>query len=1222
MLNSSALANVFIASRSAGTPVSAVGPPVNLVPPSISGTPEQNQTLTVSDGVWSGTVPIVYTYQWKVNGIARSGSTSSTYTPDFLDVGFTATCVVTATNADGAASIETAETGIIDIVQVPLPTVPSMIFAFEPGDLSSDYITLDETFAPSAVDLGASKLDLPDLEFSEYSGSSGDFKGSPVYFSSTGTLPAPLVADTPYYISPASGGGYDVYPTMDDDDHTNMPSQVYFEEPLPAQNFIERTNKITLTTQGSGTHRIYSEELIDIIYDRLGSGCTIQNRVPGDRQSALRVQTDGNGRHVVSREICRDPRANEGGTYNLYGPSPVQGGISNAAARAYVTNRRAGWVTHVARIIPNNNRNIRKNILAPSAVNTSTGVITYTNNNGRFATGDRVKFKDPPAGNAIPTGFTAGDSYYLRLGAGSTTYTLHPTALDATNDTNVIIPSDAGTGIFVIYAPERVGDRHRQIFFMEWLEANGGANFITSFPKYSGPTNGGIIVASNWTINDSGTPKNGDILGLKNFRDLTRVEVWFAPEATRPIRTDTGVALADGFYYVTGYLGGSTYGRLHDTLADAEACVGIATISCSETEMIKFDSGTPVVGECLFTYGGGEVPWALNSQWSSGPTPQTSGEDETFTTDRIPYGAPGDPVHTYTFLFDNNDPDKATPIAKLYLDGVLQGEYELDGTKGQSDSTAASGQPAWTWLNSAALHVPFTGDIYATYMGATTSTAVTDAEILALHEYTFEKFAVEQGEPVPLLPANTVLPVITGTLETGQTLSCSEGTWSEYPVGTKTYQWTRDSVDISGATSATYLLIGDDADALIGCEVTSANASGATTAVAADVGPIAGIPAAPTVAVAGTIAGNLNEGFLLTLTPTIWSGYPSPSVAIQWKRNGVNIGGATSSTYTTVSADAGTTITCTETATNASGSNSSTSNGLGPIIAAPTYETEASTLFARMSPAPDAQLKFDINTFIKYLKDNGIWTKLDMLQVYAVPTEQYAFLDWKESTRTAARVTAGSGAIFTAERGFKGTLAVADYINTNYNSTTYGGQYSQNSAHIGVFPVVNSTDTTSAGAADIGVTRAYIIPRSNSGTNQGVMNATAGLYTETGLSTAVQHFCFSRAASGNIQTYRDGVQIAASHTQTSVAPTNANMRVLTREGATSYSTRTVAIAHAGGALTAQNVEDFNFAALTYLTARGVPGLPSFPVGGGPSANALTVGGSDALLVGTEELTVS
>lgn len=53
----------------------------------------------------------------------------------------------------------------------------------------------------------------------------------------------------------------------------------------------------------------------------------------------------------------------------------------------------------------------------------------------------------------------------------------------------------------------------------------------------------------------------------------------------------------------------------------------------------------------------------------------------------------------------------------------------------------------------------------------------------------------------------------------------------------------------------------------------------------------------------------------------------------QWLRNGANIAGATGTTYTTVAADGGTTLSCRITATNEAGSNSAVSNTAA--IAAP-----------------------------------------------------------------------------------------------------------------------------------------------------------------------------------------------------------------------------------------------------------------------------------------------
>ena len=75
------------------------------------------------------------------------------------------------------------------------------------------------------------------------------------------------------------------------------------------------------------------------------------------------------------------------------------------------------------------------------------------------------------------------------------------------------------------------------------------------------------------------------------------------------------------------------------------------------------------------------------------------------------------------------------------------------------------------------------------------------------------------------LPRNTALPVVTGTLEDGETLSVTTGTWDNTP-SSYTYQWMRNATDIGSATASTYLLTGTDVGARIACRVTAINASG------------------------------------------------------------------------------------------------------------------------------------------------------------------------------------------------------------------------------------------------------------------------------------------------------------------------------------------------------------------------------------------------------------
>ena len=78
-------------------------------------------------------------------------------------------------------------------------------------------------------------------------------------------------------------------------------------------------------------------------------------------------------------------------------------------------------------------------------------------------------------------------------------------------------------------------------------------------------------------------------------------------------------------------------------------------------------------------------------------------------------------------------------------------------------------------------------------------------------------------------PANSALPAISGGLLVGQTLTCSQGSWTGAPTS-YAYQWLRDGVAISGATGSTYLLVTADGGHNLSCSVTAANVNGITAA--------------------------------------------------------------------------------------------------------------------------------------------------------------------------------------------------------------------------------------------------------------------------------------------------------------------------------------------------------------------------------------------------------
>ena len=96
----------------------AAAPPVNTAPPTVSGTAQVGQSLMAGDGTWSNT-PTSFAYQWlRCNAGGNScdnvaNGTQMTYTLVGADSGNTMRVRVTATNADGSASAQSAQTAVV-----------------------------------------------------------------------------------------------------------------------------------------------------------------------------------------------------------------------------------------------------------------------------------------------------------------------------------------------------------------------------------------------------------------------------------------------------------------------------------------------------------------------------------------------------------------------------------------------------------------------------------------------------------------------------------------------------------------------------------------------------------------------------------------------------------------------------------------------------------------------------------------------------------------------------------------------------------------------------------------------------------------------------------------------------------------------------------------------------------------------------------------------------
>ena len=196
----------------------------------------------------------------------------------------------------------------------------------------------------------------------------------------------------------------------------------------------------------------------------------------------------------------------------------------------------------------------------------------------------------------------------------------------------------------------------------------------------------------------------------------------------------------------------------------------------------------------------------------------------------------------------------------------------------------------------------------------------------------------------PTLPVNIVAPAVTGTATVRQTLSVSTGTWVGAPTITYTYQWQRNTVNISGATSSTYTLVDADATAVIRCVVTATNLFGSVSANSNNTGAVATtVPSAPTI---GTATRGNAQATVTFTAPTSTGGTAITSYTAVSSPGGFTATGA-SSPLTVTGLSNGTAYTFTVYATNAVGNSapSAASNSVTPatVPGAPTIGTATAT---------------------------------------------------------------------------------------------------------------------------------------------------------------------------------------------------------------------------------------------------------------------------------------
>src|SRR5205814_1374858 len=173
--------------------------------------------------------------------------------------------------------------------------------------------------------------------------------------------------------------------------------------------------------------------------------------------------------------------------------------------------------------------------------------------------------------------------------------------------------------------------------------------------------------------------------------------------------------------------------------------------------------------------------------------------------------------------------------------------------------------------------------------------------------------------------AFTTAASISGTAQEGQVLTAVNGTLNDSDAAVTGYQWTRDGVNISGATSSTYTVAEADEGHLLRVVETATDSDGGpSTTSTRDRKSVRGGNERGSRTAASTSSTDQEGQGLSTGNGTRYDS-DAAVTGYQWTRDGVNISGATSSTYTVAEADEGHLLRVVETATDSDGGPSTTS---------------------------------------------------------------------------------------------------------------------------------------------------------------------------------------------------------------------------------------------------------------------------------------------------------
>jgi hypothetical protein len=234
-----------------------------------------------------------------------------------------------------------------------------------------------------------------------------------------------------------------------------------------------------------------------------------------------------------------------------------------------------------------------------------------------------------------------------------------------------------------------------------------------------------------------------------------------------------------------------------------------------------------------------------------------------------------------------------------------------------------------------------------------------------------------------------------------------------------------------------------------------------------------------------------------------------------------------------------------------------------------------------------------VDTLIKGLKSDGVWSKLDRLWLLAAENSQAALTDLVGLTLA----TATGSPTFTTDRGYTGTDTASPAgvrIDTGYDPSTQGVAFTQNSAHASAWCVGNVASSNGGALLGQGAsnsTNTSLYDTLTDGNIYSRINDAASSGSQGAPGTRAGHWISNRSGASASQVYQNGSSFSSPNA-TSGTIRSGTFGILafndTNVGWQSGTPNQVAMASMGGSLSSTDASNFYSRLRTYMTAVGVP----------------------------------